>query len=496
MNSLEQKKTRLLPGRRGESERECDFYLNPTLLSRLILHQRYPSAITRVKKHPLEASTWVSSTRKHTSAADASNNNLTDPSVVSDLGPDAPASVCTPDSPIEVQNEMPQQLDKTPRKTTSPATQSNKGGDEKEERHDQQVEDDSPSSCSSEPVEYSFRQLPLHMACSGLSRVYDIALRQKLNELIGQLVVTFPAATRYRDHQGRLPLHEAIWNNASPDSVTLMLISYPEAVDELDIYGRTVLELNDHGKSTHKHEIRRMLLRPRSFWSLARREKDLRLKHAVVWGAGASIASTSVLADSRAGDEENSVSTLESAFQGRAPIGYESASRTQKGEKVEATSWSQLEARALALEQSLAEQYEQQYNMAEELSRLREIEKKYNLIKSSDLLAQQVIQLEEDKAALEAKVNLMENLLKRNDLSVDDASVFTKPTTVVLDTSRDTSAVLLETSPVRSGRRGEARLHCLRQGARNDWTLDDQSSSHIPETVVYRKPREPDENLL
>ena len=451
------KKREGLPG--PNSEPECDFYLNPTLLSRLILHQKYASAIRRVKKYPLEASTWVASTRKRTTSAAAkshsgnnNNNNcsfenttvisgLTDhsPCEFSELGAGAPATVCTPDAPLEVRKW--QRRGKTPR-TTKPATPSSKKIGDEAKKHEPQDEDENPNAISSsnsttEPLDYSFRQLPLHMACSSLSRVYDKALRKKLNELIGQLVVTFPAAARYRDHQGRLPLHEAVWNNANPDTVTMMLISYPEGVDELDIYGRTVAELNEHRKGPYKQEMRRMLLRPRSFWGLAKEEKDLRLKHAVVPEAGASIESTSVLMDSRAGEEENTLLTRESAFQGRAPIGYTPPAPLHQDEKIEATSWSQLEKRAMTLERSLAEQYEQQYNMAEELSRLREIERKYNQITSSEFLAKHVIQLEEEKAALEMQVLLMEKIMKRNDLSLDDASVFTKPTSVVLDTSRD-----------------------------------------------------------
>lgn len=40
-------------------EPECCFYKNPTLLSRLILHQKYAEALRRCQQHPDEAAVWL-----------------------------------------------------------------------------------------------------------------------------------------------------------------------------------------------------------------------------------------------------------------------------------------------------------------------------------------------------------------------------------------------------------------------------------------------------
>jgi len=47
------------PGGSKKSPRECDFYKNPTLSSRLILHQKYSAATRQLQQYPEEAAIWV-----------------------------------------------------------------------------------------------------------------------------------------------------------------------------------------------------------------------------------------------------------------------------------------------------------------------------------------------------------------------------------------------------------------------------------------------------
>ena len=409
-------------------ETACDFYSNPTVLSRLILGQKYAAALRRLKNMPREASTWVVSIRRQ-----ASNTSVV--SGLSDFSslmsaPLTPATVSTPDQGLpNIRQDF----------YVTPVT-------------DNRTTEDKTSE-SSNHNKYSFRQLPLHMACRSLAHCLDRVLRDQLEQLIGQLVVMYPAACKQRDHENRLPLHEAVWNNARPDTVCLMLVAYPQAVTEKDIYGRTCVELNQHRRGDHKQEVGRMLTRDQHFWRLARQEADLRLKHGRVPTEGASIHSTSVLMDSLTGDGDYTLATRESVLQGRVAPGFrpskssyappaplqqplqdETKQETPPKPKPKTCgiSWSQLEKRAFHLERLLAESFEQNYVMAEQVTRLEQVEQEYNKVMSTKFLAQEVIKLEEEKADLQMQVTLMERLLKRHNLSLEEASVFTKPSEVLV----------------------------------------------------------------
>lgn len=349
--------------RRKTIEGECDFFESPTVLSRLILHQKYESAARRIKKAPHEVSTWVSKNR-----------------LIEEVDEPSPSSV------------MALHTEKRPR------------------------------------VECSYRQLPLHMACSALSRVVDKGLRVQVETLIRQLVVAYPEACARRDHENRLPLHEALWQNASPDTIITILMAYPDATTEKDIYGRSTLELNKHRRGDYKEEVGQMLSKSKAFWEFARQEAKLKLKQASCPSAGETIKSTSPLSDSLCGEDDYTIMTRESVFQGRAPEEYrERLRRSGPIDTKKATKWSQLEERALQLEKLLADRHEENFNMAQEISRLKEVEEKYEKVTSSKYLAQTLVKLEKEKGEMEKQITKMRKVLQRNGLSADDASLYSKP---------------------------------------------------------------------
>ena len=463
---------------RRESER--DFYQNPTILSRLILHQKYPAAIRRLKKVPTEAAIWVSSTRGGTNNYHSRRNADETAGRAAATAATAAADADVASTTVPIHSNRPTaispSMDQFNRAISAstmisaltdsfdseaaapkdiiwngPATECTP--DEKVSRdHSSSLSSSSPDQSSqlhcnnnnkddnNNNKPYAFRQLPLHMACSNLRLLLtnEKTAKQQLEQLISQLVVTFPQACARRDHEYRLPLHEALWNNASPDVIVLLLIAYPEAVDEPDIYGRTAAELNEYRRGASpvdKQAVSRMLQRNASFWKFAKQEADLRLKHNknnVLDNVNASVNSTSVLNDSLATEGDYTLATKESAFQGRAAAGNEPEPPTRTE-----TSWSQLEKRVLNLERALAESYEQNYGMAQEISRLEDIQKKYYKVISKQFLAKQVIQLEEDNAELRMQLGLMETILKRNNLTMEDASVFSGPTSIEVDDDDD-----------------------------------------------------------
>jgi hypothetical protein len=165
---------------------------------------------------------------------------------------------------------------------------------------------------------YSLRQLPIHVACSNLFRHVDARLREQLEKLITHLVVVHPEGCLQVDHEGRLPLHEAIWHNCTAATVSILLMAAPATIHARDKYGKSPLELNlnrcaaitnfvgnsNSGGSGSDHEptipstgttagnmalslqqlqeqrrIHDLLQKGVQFWEHARQEAMLRMKH-------------------------------------------------------------------------------------------------------------------------------------------------------------------------------------------------------------------------
>jgi hypothetical protein len=365
-------------------EDEVDFYDSPTTLSRLILHQKYESALRRLGKAPYEASTWVSAIR------------------------------------------APDDDDDETIKTSITINSS---------------------------VQFSFRQMPLHMACGELARVKDrdSVYRGNLEHLIRKLVTVYPDAAKKRDHDNKLPLHEALWHLASPQTVSILIMAYPEAAEEQDIFGRSPLQITQTrrgGNTEHKEAIVKMLLKSPSFWDLARKEMTLKMKHGRVPSAGASVNSQSVLNDSQADADDYTIATRESVAASRSGSGSTThlrygtkAANPRVKKKKSPVAWDQLEQRAQRLEYMLAEHNEENFRLAEEINRLKEIEAKYEKLTSTEVVACQVIQLEKENAELTKTVNDLKRILQRNDITAEEMTQYTKPLEIVVGRFSSTMSV-------------------------------------------------------
>jgi hypothetical protein len=373
-------------------ERECDFYINPTLTSRLILHQKYSAAIRRLQQHPSEASVWVCVKRKQTPPPKSKDNDAA-------------------------------------------------GSD-----HDHDHDDDD---------NYSMRQLPLHMACQDLARVgIEASNRALLEEMIAHLILAYPAACAKQDHSGSFPLHEAIWYTATPETVSHLLCGAPEIANANDQYGRSCIYLNRHCRSRTPEDQARvqvMLQRGVSFWETALQEARLRLRHRNVPASSASIDSMSVLATAAAddnndydadndGDDSTIQTTNDASLAARSEHSvsdgkHDKKSHTKKtdtdyAQTLEPWSWSQLEQRAQRLEHLLAEALESYFKVSVAKSQLEmtqvDTEKKYRLL-VADTGNEQLGYLEQENAQLRRDKHQLEELLQRKNLALDEGTIDSKP---------------------------------------------------------------------
>uniref|UniRef100_A0A7S4I4L1 Uncharacterized protein n=1 Tax=Odontella aurita TaxID=265563 RepID=A0A7S4I4L1_9STRA len=82
-----------------------------------------------------------------------------------------------------------------------------------------------------------WKRLPIHEACR----------RQPPPILISSLLDAYPSSCAAKTHFGELPLHLAIGCGSNPESIHLLLASYPNAVSKPDDAGRTPFDLIDEG---------------------------------------------------------------------------------------------------------------------------------------------------------------------------------------------------------------------------------------------------------
>lgn len=244
---------------------EVDFYSNPTILSRLILNEKYSAAMKRVFDYPKETAVWVCAKRLVT-IQPAKNIDKKD---VSD------------EVSVRFANELKQvQI---------------------QQKHQLVFSQDSKS-CF-----YSLRQLPIHIACVNLRRTHDSKTKKFLNDLIANLIFANPEGAHEPDHNGRYPIHEAIWHGATAETISLFLLAKPSCVSLLDVKNRTLQEINKHSPSSsnNKDEIQRMLELEENFWKQARKEATFRLlRKSVKWPSdSSSVGSLSVLVSSKKDDD-------------------------------------------------------------------------------------------------------------------------------------------------------------------------------------------------
>ena len=323
---------------------ETDFYRNPTVLSRMILFGKYANANKRCRDHPDEASIWVCAKRKPSRPPPPAAGRQVSP-IYGMFGSNTGTV-----PPVRGQQQQTHQSSNAPPDTS----------------------------------DYSMRQLPIHIACTALAFTHDTVLRSQLEQLIARLVVTYPDGCALFDHSGLLPLHEAIWNNASPETISMCLMASPQSIDQEDKFGRTPSELNQRRhvpgdanetatatNEKNKQEIHDMLELGVTYWDQTRQEARLRMKLAVIpsRGSNKSIGSTSVLGTSQAGDKDT-ICTVDSANYDSAPLTVPNKNKSKQQNKFQASgeivpmAWEQLERRVLLLEQLLAEMYETNYELA------------------------------------------------------------------------------------------------------------------------------------
>lgn len=306
---------------KNSSERvlETDYYQNPTLLSRLILNQKYGSALRRLYSTPVEARIWLCSQR------------------------------ATPGTPTRKDSER-----------------------------------------------YSIRQLPIHMACSNIVCTHDIRASRQLNELIATLVFTHPKGAHLPDHKGRLPLHEAIWYGADPRTLSIFLMSKPEALLMKDHKGRSLMDLNQHRSGLRKEEVRQLLQKGLNFWRTARDEAFVRF---------------------RQGDNSRLDATSVSSLAALASNGSESChdEAPPQQQPITSLSWDQLERRALTAERILSETVEKNYELSRQVNETTSAED----VQCREML-QEITRIGSENALLTRKVRELEKIIEANIISGAD----------------------------------------------------------------------------
>jgi hypothetical protein len=216
------------------------------------------------------------------------------------------------------------------------------------------------------------RQLPLHMACNFL-KTTDSPNKKKLDHFVAQLVATYPQACGRPDHQGRLPLHEAIWWNASPDTISTILMAYPEALEERDRSGFLPQEVLDHRRGgDNVEQIAKILQQGIEVWQQSRDEAMLRFKLGIRATKRLVVNATSALNSSprRLGSKRRSSTPSNYSYShGREESGPESQGRAES-ESALSGSWSELEQENNHLERLLIELYERNHKLGEVVNSL------------------------------------------------------------------------------------------------------------------------------
>jgi ankyrin repeat protein len=75
-------------------------------------------------------------------------------------------------------------------------------------------------------IQTNYGSLPLHLACD-----------HQDHQVVRMLVNLYPNATKIRDKNGFLPLHYACRNRASLEVMDLLVVAYPESVEERSLQG-------------------------------------------------------------------------------------------------------------------------------------------------------------------------------------------------------------------------------------------------------------------
>ena len=293
------------------SEQTCDFYKNPTILSRLILQQKYTAASNRLSSHPHEARIWICRSRR-----------------------------------FEIHKK----------KRDPPAYQRSHTV---YDRRDYVT----PITNSKAPREYEttmfFKALPLHMACHNLALYANTAsllpLQQELEKLIMRLIKAYPVSCKYPDLQNQYPLHMCVRSTADIRLVTRILITAPSVMTLPDGDHVTVAEYNQLCTTNHQHRERidEILQRGRLFWEAARLNAIEHRKEEKNQKKSAAAAAAAASPDDGDDDDDSTVwSEISTALHNCDSAGGGSGGDSRGLHPV---GWSQLERRGDLLEQLLAE---------------------------------------------------------------------------------------------------------------------------------------------
>lgn len=324
--------------------RQVDFYKNPTILSRLILNEKYASALKRLKNYPDEASTWVCSKRNPFKGKDIQSYIKRSQS--------SRRSLSSAQSIRRLNSKLDPKL-----------------------------------------LDYSIRQLPIHVACSSLFRASS-AQRADLELLITHLAVMNPDGCQQPDHEGKFPLHEAVWHNASPETISVLLMASPSMLHERDKYGRSPLELNRYRSGENKEQIKDMFHRGVAYWESARTEALMHTNKGTT------------------GDEEGSIlrSISKRLERGGGDSDYD---------LVEPVTWKKLETRAKYLEQLLSSAYEKNYELGELVDSLSnekmQLQDELNRLEYASGLMRSAIDLSEEIDYLNKEISLLQEQLKEKE---------------------------------------------------------------------------------
>lgn len=142
-------------------------------------------------------------------------------------------------------------------------------------------------------LEEQRKRLPIHIACANLATASESKQRFQLEQLILKLALTFPESCSFMDHNGQSPLLLAIWNNATPETISMLLMSHPPAIYHRDSCGRTPVELNRHRSGIFAEQVKDLLTMGIAFWEEARRKAADRFRSPKFASTPAGIATSS-----------------------------------------------------------------------------------------------------------------------------------------------------------------------------------------------------------
>lgn len=248
------------------------------------------------------------------------------------------------------------------------------------------------------------------MACMNLERTSsaEVRARASLNELISNLVVAYPDGAKYPDHRMNLPVHDAVWYGANPETISMLLMAYPESTLSKDRMGRSLTELNRYRVGDQKRQVQEILNIEQSFWQKAHDEAKLRLLHKeIAWPGEDDVDSVSVLMPSQ---DEQSIESM--------PGEDVYATAKRKSQPIVPVAWQQLEQRAIALEHILTEMNEKNYMLNQRIkvlsrSKLRLLDKLDELQKTD--LVNQAEKLRMENDLYKERVLELEEIIKSTD---------------------------------------------------------------------------------